>query len=103
MQQHGGGLDITKPKSQLAVELRRPLTGINRQHPGFEELSTGARRGIEPGDLHESVRAQRAMSHETGKNRGLRRLRIACFVHSWVPTRQRGAPVLVQNAGPYLQ
>ena len=40
---------------------------------------------------------------ETGKNRGLRRLRIACFVHSWVPTRQRGAPVLVQNAGPYLQ
>jgi hypothetical protein len=40
---------------------------------------------------------------ETGKNRGLRRLRIACFVHSWVPTRQRGAPVLVQNAGAYLQ
>ena len=40
---------------------------------------------------------------ETGKNRGLRRLRIACFLHSWVPTRQRRAPVLVQNAGPYLQ
>ena len=40
---------------------------------------------------------------ESGKNRGLRRLGIACFVHSWVPTRQRGAPVLVQNAGPYLQ
>jgi hypothetical protein len=49
LQQHGGGLDITKPKSQLAAELQRPLTGINRQHPGFEELSTGARRGIEPG------------------------------------------------------
>jgi hypothetical protein len=47
--------------------------------------------------------AQQLPQLETGKNRGLRRLRIACFVHSWVPTRQRGAPVLVQNAGPYLQ
>ena len=37
------------------------------------------------------------------ETRGLRRLRIACFVHSWVPTRQRAAPVLVQNVGPYLQ
>jgi hypothetical protein len=49
LQQHGGSLDITKPKAQLAAELRRQLTGINRQHAGFEELSTAARRAIEPG------------------------------------------------------
>ena len=38
----------------------------------------------------------------TGKNGELRRLRIACFLHSWVPTRKRGAPVLIQNASPHL-
>ncbi|PYI91707.1 MAG: hypothetical protein DME97_12495 [Verrucomicrobia bacterium] len=48
-------MDITKPKSQLAAELQRQLTGIDRQHPGFEELSTGARRGIEPGAPARSV------------------------------------------------
>lgn len=55
LQQHAGGLDITKPRSQLAAELRRQLTGIDRQHPGFEELSTGARCGIEPGAPARSV------------------------------------------------
>src|ERR1700732_280623 len=40
---------------------------------------------------------------ETGKKRGLRRLRIACLLDSWVPTRKRGAPVLIQNAGSHLQ
>jgi hypothetical protein len=43
------------------------------------------------------------INKETGKNRGLRCLRIACLLHSWVPTRQRRAPVFVQNAGPRLQ
>jgi hypothetical protein len=47
--QHGGGLDISKPKSHLAAELQRPLIGINRAHPGFEELAPMAIRGIEPG------------------------------------------------------
>lgn len=55
LQQHAGGLDITKPKSQLAAELQRQLTGIDRQHPGFEDLSTGARRGIEAGSPARSV------------------------------------------------
>ena len=34
---------------------------------------------------------------ETGKNRGLRRLRIACLLRPWFPRRQRRAPFLVQN------
>jgi hypothetical protein len=55
LQQHAGGLDITKPKAQLADELQRQLTGINRQHPGFEDLSSGARRGIEAGSPARSV------------------------------------------------
>lgn len=48
LRQHGGGLDLTKPKAQLAAELQRPLIGINRQHPGFEELSAETTRAIEP-------------------------------------------------------
>ena len=55
LQQHGGSLDITKPKAQLAAELQRQLTGIDRQHPGFEDLSTGARQAIEPGAPARSV------------------------------------------------
>lgn len=55
LQQHAGGLDITKPKAQLAAELARQLTGIDREHPGFEDLSTGARRAIEPGIPARSV------------------------------------------------
>ena len=53
--QNGGGLDLNKPKAQLAAELRRPLTGINRPHPGFEELCAEATRAIEPGSLARSL------------------------------------------------
>jgi len=49
LQQHGGGLDLTKPKGQLAAELQRPLAGVDRQHVGFEELCAEAHRAIEPG------------------------------------------------------
>src|SRR5262245_23426981 len=49
LKQHCGGLDITKPVGQLAAELQRPLVGIDRAHPGFEEMSANARQGIAPG------------------------------------------------------
>jgi len=42
-------------------------------------------------------------SQETGKNRGLCRLRIGCLLHCWIPMRERRAPLLIQNAGPHLQ
>ena len=43
-------------------------------------------------------------TRETGKNRGLlSRLRIACLFHSRVPTRERRAPVLIQNFCPHLK
>ena len=42
-------------------------------------------------------------SKVTGKSRGLSRLRIACLFHSRIPTRERRAPVLIQNFGPHLK
>ena len=82
------------------------VLGVTRSREDLERLrevnpSAGDRLHVFSADLTDA--SQRRLVMGTGKNRGLRRLRIACFVHSWVPTRQRGAPVLVQNAGPYLQ
>jgi hypothetical protein len=44
-----GGLDIGKPVGQLAKELERELTGIDRALPGLRDLATAARQGITPG------------------------------------------------------
>ena len=71
LQQHGGGLDITKPKSQLAAELVRPLTGINRQHPP-------------------ALRSSRP-AHDRRSTRALRR--AACCITRWrhqmfIPSRR---------------
>lgn len=55
LKNQGGGLDLTLPKAQLAAELRRPLMGINRAHPGFEELCAEAIAAIEPGSPARSL------------------------------------------------
>ena len=47
------GLDITA--SDLAVELRRELPGIDRAMPGFEDFSHEGRRAIEPGRPAQSL------------------------------------------------
>lgn len=47
------GLDITAP--QLAQELSRPLTGIDRLAAGFEDFSLEGTRGIEPGNPARSL------------------------------------------------
>jgi hypothetical protein len=47
------GLDITA--ENLAAELARPLEGIDRSLPGFEDLAWEAVRGIEPGQPAHSL------------------------------------------------
>lgn len=44
-QQHGLNIGA----SDLSVELLRPLEGINRNSPGFEDFASNGIRGIEPG------------------------------------------------------
>ena len=52
---HCGDLDITKPVGKLAEELDRALTGIDRAHPGLDELSPEGRSGVTPGSPARSV------------------------------------------------
>lgn len=47
------GLDIRA--SDLAAELQRELLGIDRSLDGFDDLASGARRGIEPGNPARSL------------------------------------------------
>ena len=41
------GLDIAA--EDLGAELSRPLSGIDRDVPGFEDFAVEGRRGVEPG------------------------------------------------------
>ena len=63
-------------------------------------------RGSAVGDMGftlEDFKRYIAGLQRPGKTRGLRRLRIACLFHSWIPTRERRAPVLIQNFCPHLK
>src|SRR5258708_18584713 len=43
------GLDLTVSLSKLQGELTRPLSGIDRTLPGFEEFALDGIRAVEPG------------------------------------------------------
>jgi hypothetical protein len=64
-------------------------TGDNDTHSSFVARVTGIGYDQERDRQTLTLNFDEVYSEiqETGKNRGLRRLRIACLFHSWIPTR----------------
>jgi hypothetical protein len=71
----------------------------------LRELAEPRRRAALVCFLWQSYRdaVDQVVDMETGKNWGLHHLRIACLFHSRIPTRERRAPVLIQNFCPHLK
>src|SRR5260221_11537861 len=83
--------------SRIPANEGLPELVIERLRPDLQYV---VRAGLSPSHL---LLLHHALADVTGKNRGLRRLRIACLFHSRIPTRERRAPVLIQNFCPHLK
>jgi hypothetical protein len=93
------------PEVRTGNDQKRIVDAINPylHRDGFELLPVDHISGY---PLYRIVKKGGVSGHcknETGKNRGLHRLRIACLFHSRIPTRERRAPVLIQNFCPHLK